>query len=261
MAPAHDRTIALFDVDGTLTVPRKARRRRELREGSQKKKARGARELAANAHPSLLLLPLFPRAQEASKKTLEFLQDLRKVRGRRPVVSGRGSAGPAFPGAAPRRPPPPPSRAGERAGGRLGALKRARGGKSAAVAPPPPNFTPPSSLSLPSPSQYVKVGIVGGSDLVKICEQLGPDSELTEGERERKGQGGARAGLSALALALASASASASTTTPRAATLSPSIRPPPPLLLLPQPSPPTTTSLPRTAWSPTRRATCWRWPP
>jgi hypothetical protein len=24
MAPAHDRTIALFDVDGTLTVPRKA---------------------------------------------------------------------------------------------------------------------------------------------------------------------------------------------------------------------------------------------
>ena len=157
--------------------------------------------MAANAHPSLLLLPLFPRPQEASKKTLEFLQDLRKVRGRRPAVSGRGSAGPAFPGAAPRRPPPPPSRAGERAGGRRGALKRARGGKSAAVAPPPPNFTPPSTLSLPSPSQYVKVGIVGGSDLVKICEQLGPDSELTEGEREKWARGRARGSLGARARA------------------------------------------------------------
>jgi hypothetical protein len=34
MAPAHDRTIALFDVDGTLTVPRKARQtEREKRWG------------------------------------------------------------------------------------------------------------------------------------------------------------------------------------------------------------------------------------
>ena len=28
--------------------------------------------------------------------------------------------------------------------------------------------------------QYVKVGIVGGSDLVKICEQLGSSGQLAQ---------------------------------------------------------------------------------
>ena len=35
------------------------------------------------------------------------------------------------------------------------------------------NSAGPSADAVPGAVQYVKVGIVGGSDMVKICEQLG----------------------------------------------------------------------------------------
>lgn len=101
--------------------------------------------------------------QTADAKTFDFLQELRKVRG---------------------------NDDGE---GRQGTCES----KSVHWAPqgigPMLNFLslpipPPFLLTLNS-SQHVKVGIVGGSDLVKISEQLGENSEwLFYRERERGGK-------------------------------------------------------------------------
>jgi FMN phosphatase YigB (HAD superfamily) len=77
MAPLHPTTIALFDVDGTLTPPRKARA------------PRGLRVFLSHINTESLLKPdaasraFFSRSssQQASPEMLNFLQELRKARG------------------------------------------------------------------------------------------------------------------------------------------------------------------------------------
>jgi hypothetical protein len=76
MAP-HPRTIALFDVDGTLTVPRKVR--------AVPGRGTGERPVGWPAPASRPPRP----PQEATEDMLAFLQELRKVR----PGSGRGREG------------------------------------------------------------------------------------------------------------------------------------------------------------------------
>ena len=119
MAP-HPRTIALFDVDGTLTVPRKVR-----------------------------LGPLLP-ARCPSAETQE-------LNARRPAGGDPGDAG--FPSGA--------------AQGEFAMQSGVRRGRA----------LPRTDLKLAlgrygTSLQHVTVGIVGGSDLVKIQEQLGSNGAL-----------------------------------------------------------------------------------
>jgi hypothetical protein len=58
-------------------------------------------------------------------------------------------------------------------------------------------------LLLPAPSQHVTVGIVGGSDLVKIQEQLGSNGECSAGSAD--GERVARSGAAAAPLCAAAA--------------------------------------------------------
>lgn len=60
-----------------------------------------------------------------------------------------------------------------------------RSSPSSPLPPPPP---PPSLLT---PAQHVTVGIVGGSDLVKIQEQLGSNSERNSRFLDARRRGGA----------------------------------------------------------------------
>ncbi len=126
MAPAKSTTtIALFDVDGTLTAPRKVRL------------ARVANSRGAVWHPSADAMPrcLAVLVQRATDEMLKFMQTLREVRGwERPQLL----------------------------------LACARSSTSTTGGP---------QARTPCPAQSVTVGIVGGSDLHKIAEQLGDDRE------------------------------------------------------------------------------------
>ena len=106
--PTMSKTIALFDVDGTLTVPRKVRRRfgggREEEEKERKERVnlskRSIDRWSRRALPPSSSCRSFPtprsfnspfHKQTADSKTLDFLQELRKVR----EVAKEGRWGPA----------------------------------------------------------------------------------------------------------------------------------------------------------------------
>ena len=159
------KTIALFDVDGTLTVPRKVRgvfldaKEREMKARrlpiDNQSMALPRFPFSSRYSHSLRHSITFPTTQTADAKTLDFLQELRKVRENR-------ERGQRWRKRERQRKASPVGSAAEKTD-QCSTLFRF--------------LFPCSHQTTINHSQHVKVGIVGGSDLVKISEQLGENSE------------------------------------------------------------------------------------